>query len=108
MTSNEFNTTYFINEESTFDDSTYNSECYTNFKNFAKNNPALTTGLAAASVVATASIISPKIRKMTAPVCKYALKQQLKLLAGIGILSIANTISNQSNLFNDIDNTDLQ
>ncbi|MBO3445607.1 hypothetical protein [Clostridium sp. CCUG 7971] len=105
MTSDEFNNVYLINEENNFNSST--SDYYNNFKNFAKNNPALTTGLATASVIATASVVSPKVRKVTMPVCKYVVKQQLKLLTGIGLLSVARSISNQSNLYNKLDDNNL-
>jgi hypothetical protein len=100
MASDEFNNIYLINEETNFNDVSSSTDYYANLKNFAKSNPAFSTGIAAASVIATTSVISPKVRKVTVPVCKYVAKQQLKLLTGIGLLSVARSISNQSNISN--------
>lgn len=56
--------------------------------------PLITTGIAIGSVLTTASILNPKVRKITIPILKYTAKQQLRLLAGIGVLSIATYIAN--------------
>ena len=92
MTLNEFDN---INE----DEFCSCSDNYNNFSNdlkkFAGNNPMLTTGIIAGSTLATASIINPTIRKITVPTCKLVAKQQLKFLAGVGVLSIATYIANQ-------------
>ena len=72
-----------------------------NLKNFTKNNPLVATVLVAGSTLTTASIISPTMRKFTVPTCKFIAKQQLKFLAGIGVLSIATYISSQSNGIDD-------
>ena len=64
--------------------------------NFMNQCPALSTSIAVGSVIATASVISPIVRKVTVPSCKYLAKQQIKLLAGIGVFSIANYIAKNS------------
>lgn len=57
------------------------------------SSPLLTTGLVVGSALTTATILSPRIRKVTLPIAKFALKQQMKALVGLGILSIATYIS---------------
>ncbi|MGL4914580.1 MAG: hypothetical protein ACRC3Y_19345 [Romboutsia sp.] len=101
MTLNNFNN---INEEEYY---YFENECcnFSNeLKSFVKSNPLLTKGLVAGSTLTIATIISPKVRKVTIPTCKFLAKQQLKLLAGIGVLSIATYISSQST---NLDNTEL-
>lgn len=53
----------------------------------------LTAGLVVGSALTTATILSPNVRKVTLPMAKFALKQQMKALVGLGILSIATYIS---------------
>lgn len=55
-------------------------------------SPLIATGLVVGSALTTATIISPKIRKLTLPVAKFAFKQQLKVLTGLGLLAIATSI----------------
>lgn len=59
--------------------------------------PVLSTSLAVGSILTTASIVSPMVRKITIPTCKYLIKQQARLLVGVGIFSLATYISNNSN-----------
>ena len=93
MTLNEFDN---INEDDFCSCSDNCNNFSKDLKKFTGNNPMLATGIIAGSTLATASIISPTIRKITVPTCKFAAKQQLKFLAGIGVLSIATYIANQS------------
>ncbi|MEF9990511.1 MAG: hypothetical protein RRZ84_06025 [Romboutsia sp.] len=60
-------------------------------------SPAITTGIVVGCSITAASIISPRVRKITVPVFKYALKQQMRLLAGIGVLSIATLLASFEN-----------
>lgn len=95
MTSND------INElEKQVEDSVV--KCYCSLSNIS---PGVTTGIAMASALTTATILSPKIRKITIPLTKFVAKQQIKLLAGIGVLSVATYITNSSsNTINTMDN----
>lgn len=86
MTSNEYNE---------YDFYFYENESSPSIKEFAKNNPALTTGIAIGSIFTATTLISPKVRKVTIPTCKFLAKQQLKILAGIGLFSIANLLVNE-------------
>lgn len=67
-------------------------------KNFIKDNPGLTTGLVIGGVLTTAAIINPTTRKVTIPTFKFVAKQQFKILAGVGLFSIASFISSQDYL----------
>ncbi|MGL5641660.1 MAG: hypothetical protein ACRDDM_05285 [Paraclostridium sp.] len=46
------------------------------------------------------SLVSPKTRKITVPVAKYAIKQQAKFTLGIGMLAMATYLSNNNNHIN--------
>ncbi|MCH1960771.1 MULTISPECIES: hypothetical protein [Romboutsia] len=59
-----------------------------------KDNQLLKGILIGSATLAALSVISPSIRKITTSTVKATCKQQMKLLAGIGVLSIANYISN--------------
>ena len=59
-----------------------------------KDNQLLKGILIGSTTLAALSVISPSIRKITTSTDKATCKQQMKLLAGIGVLSIANYISN--------------
>ncbi|CEI73505.1 MULTISPECIES: hypothetical protein [Romboutsia] len=59
-----------------------------------KDNQLLKGILIGSTTLAALSVISPSIRKITTSTVKATCKQQMKLLAGIGVLSIANYISN--------------
>lgn len=59
-----------------------------------KDNQLLKGILIGSTTLAALSVISPSVRKITTSTIKATCKQQMKLLAGIGILSIANYISN--------------
>lgn len=59
-----------------------------------KDNQLLKGILIGSTTLAALSVISPSVRKITTSTVKATCKQQMKLLAGIGILSIANYISN--------------
>ncbi len=98
MISNEFNNT---NENTSFNNCSNCDDLSNNMKNFTKSNPTLTTGILVGSALVTANIISPSIRKITIPTCKFVAKQQLKLLAGIGVLSIATYIASHPNNMDD-------
>lgn len=76
MTLNNFKECYYLDDK----------HCN---KSFARDNPLLTKGLLIGSTLTIASIVNPNVRKITIPTCKFLAKQQLKLLAGIGVLSIA-------------------
>ena len=67
-----------------------------------KENPILSTGAVIGSTLVIASAISPTVRKITVPTCKYLLKQQINLLAGVGILYLANYVTNNSDDITDI------
>ncbi|MCR8745063.1 hypothetical protein [Romboutsia lituseburensis] len=93
MTFNEFNNT---NEEEIY---YFEDDCCNlgdSLKTFAQSNPLLTKGLLVGSTLAAATIISPTVRKITIPTCKFLAKQQFKFLAGIGVLSIATYITSNS------------
>lgn len=98
MTFNEFNNT---NKEELY---YFEDDCCNlgdDLKTFTQSNPLLTKGLLVGSTLAAATIISPKVRKVTIPTCKFLAKQQLKLLAGIGVLSIATYITSNSSDLHD-------
>lgn len=59
-----------------------------------KDNQLLKGILIGSATLAALSVISPSIRKITTSTVKATCKQQMKLLAGIGVLSIANYIAN--------------
>lgn len=59
-----------------------------------KGNQLLKGILIGSTTLAALSVISPSVRKVTTSTVKATCKQQMKLLAGIGILSIANYVSN--------------
>ena len=97
MNLNNFNN---INDEEYY---YFEDECcnFSNdLKSFSKINPLLVKGLLVGSTLTAATIVSPKVRKVTG----FIAKQQLKLLAGIGILSIATYISKQND---NLENTEL-
>ncbi|WP_261291518.1 hypothetical protein [Paraclostridium sordellii] len=41
------------------------------------------------------SLVSPKTRKITVPVAKYAIKQQAKFSLGLGMLAMASYLTSQ-------------
>lgn len=57
----------------------------------------ITYGLVVASSLIALNMFSKTTRKITGYTCKVVCKQNLKLLAGIGVLSIANSIANNIN-----------
>ena len=61
------------------------------------NYPLLTTIVASGTVLTAAGLINPKSRKVLVPAIKYIGKQQLKLFAGIGVLSLATIYSKNVN-----------
>ncbi|SCH03824.1 MULTISPECIES: hypothetical protein [unclassified Romboutsia] len=63
---------------------------------FVSNYPVLSTLIASGVVLSAATLVSPKARKVLFPAFKYLGKQQLKLFAGIGILSVATYLANDS------------
>ena len=89
MTSNEYNecNCYCCETDSS-----------SSIKKIVKDNPAITTGIVIGTALTAATIISPTVRKITVPTCKYLAKQQLKILAGIGLFSIATFISTQDDI----------
>lgn len=70
-------------------------------KTFIGNNPGLTSGIVIGGALTTASLINPTIRKVTIPTFKFISKQQLKILAGVGLFSIASFLSSQDYLYED-------
>lgn len=94
MTSNDIN-----DLEKQIEDSVI--ECYCSCKNIS---PIAATGLVVGSALTTATVLSPTIRKITVPIAKFAIKQQFRLLAGLGVLSIATYItSSSSNSINEFE-----
>lgn len=79
------------------------NETSSSIKKFIKNNPGLTAGIVLGSALTAATIINPTVRKFTVPTCKYLAKQQLKMLAGVGLFSIATFLIAQD----DIDDYDI-
>ena len=74
-----------------------------NIKNFMSDFPLISTGIILGSALTTASLFSPKIRKITVPLCKSVTKHQLKFFAGLGILSVANHIATNYATLDDSD-----
>ncbi|MGL5348035.1 MAG: hypothetical protein ACRDA3_11845 [Peptostreptococcaceae bacterium] len=79
----------------------YCSNQVSNAKKIIKNNPGLTSGIVIGGALTTASLINPTLRKVTLPTFKFIAKQQLKILAGVGLFSIASFISSQDYLYED-------
>ena len=76
---------------------------------FISSYPLLSTVVASSTILTIAGLVNPKSRKIIVPTIKYVGKQQLKLFAGIGILSLAtfytkNIGSNDNNYQNEEDN----
>ena len=67
--------------------------------NFSKSKQCLTTGLVLGTTLVATSIINPKIRKVAIPTYKYLAKQQMKILAGVGLFSIVSMISSKDESF---------
>ena len=67
--------------------------------NFSKSKQYLTTGLVLGTTLVATSIINPKIRKVAIPTYKYLGKQQMKILAGVGLFSIVSMISSKDESF---------
>ena len=70
-------------------------------KKIIQNNPGLTSGIIIGGALTTASLINPTIRKVTIPTFKFIAKQQFKILAGVGLFSIASFVSSQDYLYED-------
>ncbi|MGL5693131.1 MAG: hypothetical protein ACRCXA_03580 [Peptostreptococcaceae bacterium] len=58
------------------------------------NYPLFTALLASGAIISIATLLNSKSRKFVFSTFKFIGKQQLKLLAGVGIFSIATFISN--------------
>lgn len=58
-------------------------------------HPIVTTTAVSATVLAGASLINSKTRKITVPIAKYAIKQQAKFTLGIGMLAMATYLTNK-------------
>ncbi|MDU4934595.1 MAG: hypothetical protein E6X43_04610 [Peptostreptococcaceae bacterium] len=101
MTSNELN-------DMKNDFHRYYSESSCNCaSNFIKDYPALSALIASGAVISATTLFSSKARKVLFPAIKYIGKQQLKLFAGIGILSIATYMVNESvHLDDEFDNNE--
>lgn len=56
----------------------------------------MTATAVSATVLTGLSLVSPKTRKVTVPVAKYAVKQQAKFTLGVGMLAMANYLSSKS------------
>lgn len=65
-------------------------------KDYAKQHPVITATAASATVLTGVSLISPKTRKITVPVAKYAIKQQAKFTLGLGMLAMASYLTNKN------------
>lgn len=68
-------------------------KCHYNSNNLS---PFVATGLIVGSALTTATVLSPKIRKVTLPLAKFAFKQQIKTLAGLGLLYISTSIASST------------
>ena len=90
MTSNELN-----DMKNDFNKSYRKSSCNCS-SNFIKNFPALSILIASGTIISATTLFNPKARKVLFPAIKYIGKQQLKLFAGIGILSISTYIAKKS------------
>lgn len=64
-------------------------------KSYAMEHPIVTTTAVSATVLAGASLINSKTRKITVPIAKYAIKQQAKFTLGIGMLAMATYLTNK-------------
>ncbi|CEN21742.1 YtxH domain-containing protein [Paraclostridium sordellii] len=64
-------------------------------KDYAKQHPVITATALSATVLTGVSLVSPKTRKITVPVAKYAIKQQAKFSLGLGMLAMASYLTNQ-------------
>ena len=87
MTSNEL-----LDMKDDFNKSYKKSSCNCKL-NFIKDYPALSILIASGAIVSATTLFNPKARKVLFPAIKYIGKQQLKLFAGIGILSISTYIA---------------
>ncbi len=65
-------------------------------KDYAKKHPIITATATSATVLTGLSLVSPKTRKVTVPVAKYAIKQQAKFTLGLGMLAMATYLNNQN------------
>lgn len=65
-------------------------------KDYAKEHPVITATAVSATVLTGLSLVSPKTRKVTVPVAKYAVKQQAKFTLGVGMLAMATYLSGKS------------
>ena len=70
-----------------------NQKCCNDLNNstskFISNYPLLSTVVASGTILTISGLVNPKSRKILIPTIKYIGKQQLKLFAGIGVLSLA-------------------
>lgn len=57
----------------------------------------MTATAVSATVLAGASLLNSKTRKITVPVAKYAIKQQAKFTLGVGMLAMATYLSSKMN-----------
>lgn len=101
MTSNELN-----DMKNDFNNS-YSKSCCKCASNFIKDYPALSTLVISGAIISATTLFSSKSRKVLFPAVKYIGKQQLKLFAGIGILSIATYIASDNvDLYDEFDNNE--
>ena len=77
----------------------YKTKACSCYKNLAKSKKYLTSGLILGTTLAATSIINPKIRKVALPTYKYLAKQQVKILAGVGLFSIVSMITSKDQNF---------
>lgn len=56
----------------------------------------MTATAVSATILTGLSLVSPKTRKVTVPVAKYAVKQQAKFTLGVGMLAMATYLSSKS------------
>lgn len=64
-------------------------------KSYAVEHPVVTATAVSATVLAGASLVNSKTRKITVPVAKFAIKQQAKFTLGVGMLAMATYLSSK-------------
>ncbi|MGL6105282.1 hypothetical protein [Romboutsia sp.] len=94
MTSNEYNKDYYETSHLSLP------------KKNIDNNTIVKTGLVAGCAIIAANLVCPTVRKVTVPTCNFFAKQQIKLLAGIGILFTATYITSQDKNVQQSNNTE--
>lgn len=64
-------------------------------KSYAIEHPVVTATAVSATVLAGASLVNSKTRKVTVPIAKYAIRQQAKFTLGVGMLAMATYLTSR-------------